>query len=224
MKNLYRKSVIITVIVLFLTMCLSPMIAANDIKENNKDIIFEFSTVDLKGSNTVQQISISENEFKDLKNKLSNMMEELRVQTNDEETIDLLKSYLNVNEYPILSKIFSKLFNFDFIGKRKIVISQGMGPNLNPFKESKTAIIKPITTWLYSDANNLLPIASSTGVLSMNPFKIKTYMGPQLGFMLKFRGIYVNIGQPSSMQSYTFFIGTARYLGGFEFTPLSSIF
>jgi hypothetical protein len=213
MKNLYRKSVIISVIVLFLAMCLSPMIAADNIKENNNDdIIFEFSTVDLKGSTTVHQISISENEFIDLKNKLSGIMEELRFQTNDEEAIDLLKSYLDVNEYPILSRIFSKLFNFDFIGKRKLVISQGMGPNFNPFKESKTAIIKPFTTWLYSDANNFLPIPSSTGVLSMNPFKIKTYTGPQFGFMLRFRGIYVNIGQPSSMQSYTFFIGTARYL------------
>ena len=102
MKNLYRKSVIITVIALFLTICLSPMIAANTIKENNEDIIFEFSTVGLKNSNSVQQISISENEFIELKNKLSDIMEEIRMQTNEEDTIDLLKSYLNVNEYPIL--------------------------------------------------------------------------------------------------------------------------
>jgi len=224
-NNLFRKSLVITIIALFSIINIMPVLANETIFENkNDDITLEFATIDIQGSSYLEKVTLSENELSNIQNKLSNLFEELQLQKNAEDTLDVLKSYLNVNDYPILSRIFSNLFNFDFIGKRKLVISQGMGLNLNPFKDSKTAIVKPFTTWIYSDSNNILPIPSSTGVLSINPFKIKTYIGPQFGFMLRFRGIYINIDQSSSMQSYTFFIGTARYIGGFEFTPLSSIF
>lgn len=226
MKNtLFRKSITILIIALFSIIYIVPVMANESIIENKNDnILLEYAVIDLQGFTYLEQISLSENELSSIQNKLSIIFEELQLKENNEETINFLKSYLDVNEYPILSRIFSNLLNFDIIGKRKLVISQGMGPKLNPFKDSKTAIVKPFTTWLYSDSQNLLPLPSSTGVLSINPFKIKTYMGPQFGFMLRFRGIYLNIGQTSSMQSYTFFIGTARHIGGFEFTPLSSIF
>ena len=226
MKNtLFRKSLTIIIIALFSIIYVMPVMANESIIENkNENIILEYAVIDLQGSTYLEQISLSENELSNIQNKLSIIFEELQLKENNEETINFLKSYLDVNEYPILSRIFSNLLNSDIIGKRKLVISQGMGPKLNPFKDSKTAIVKPFTTWLYSDSQNLLPLPSATGVLSINPFKIKTYMGPQFGFMLRFRGIYLNIGQTSSMQSYTFFIGTARHIGGFEFTPLSSIF
>ena len=226
MKNtLFRKSLTIIIIALFSIIYVMPVMANESIIENkNENIILEYAVIDLQGSTYLEQISLSENELSNIQNKLSIIFEELQLKDNNEETINFLKSYLDVNEYPILSRIFSNLLNSDIIGKRKLVISQGMGPKLNPFKDSKTAIVKPFTTWLYSDSQNLLPLPSATGVLSINPFKIKTYMGPQFGFMLRFRGIYLNIGQTSSMQRYTFFIGTARHIGGFEFTPLSSIF
>ena len=224
-NNLFRKSLSITIITLFLIIYLMPVMANETIYENKNDgIILEYSTIDLHGSSNIEKISLTENELVNIQNKLSNLFEDLQLQKNSEGTVNVLESYLNTNDYPILSRILSNLFNFDFIGKRKLVVSQGIGPNFNPFKDGKTAVVKPFTTWLYSDSNNMLPLPSATGVLSINPFKIKTFMGPQFGFMLRFRGIYINIGQSSSMQSYTFFIGTARHIGGVEFTPISSIF
>ena len=224
MKNIIKKSLILTVISLFLTVCLSPAFAQENYEINDKNIDFEYSVIGSDGIQSVKQISITETEFKNLREEITILINNLKSQTNDEEIINLLKPYLDVNKYPILSRIISRLFDFNFIGRRKLVVSQGIGPDLSPLKDSKTAIIKPFTTWIYSDSNNLLPIPSGTGVLSLNPFKIKTFVGPQFGFMLRFRGVYVNIGQPTSMQSYTFFIGTAGYVGGFEFTPLSSLF
>ena len=223
-KNLFQKSLTILVIAFLSIIYMMPVMANESINENKSNIIFEYRTIDFQGKNVIEKISLSENELGIIQNKLSILFEELRMQSSNEETINVLKSYLNKNEYPIISRIISNLLNFDFIGKRKLVISQGIGPNLNPLKDSNTAIVKPVTIWLYSDLNDILPIPSSTGILSANPFKIKTFIGPQFGFMLRFRGIYINIGQTSSMQSYTFFIGTARHIGGFEFTPISSIF
>jgi hypothetical protein len=221
-KNLFKKSLSILIITLFLIINMIPIMANETIIEDkNDEIIIEYATVDLQGSTNIKQISLSENELIDIQNKLSNLFEELQLQKNNEDTLNLLKSYLNDDRYPILSRIFSNLFNFDFIGRRKLVVSQGMGPNLNLFKDRETAIVKPFTSWIYSGSNNVLPIPSATGVLSINPFRIQTYMGTQFGFMLRFRGIYINIGQPSSMQSYTFFIGSAKRIVGFELTPLS---
>jgi hypothetical protein len=224
MKNIINKSLILIVISLFLTVCFSPAFAQENYEINDENIDFEYSVIGSDGLESFQKISITETEFKNLRNEITIIINKLKSQTNDEEIVNILKSYLNVNKYPILSRIFSRLLDFDFIGRRKLVVSQGIGPDFSPFKDSNTALFKPFTSWMYLDSNNLLPMPSGTGVLSLNPFKIKTFVGPQFGFMLRFRGIYVNIGQPTSMQSYTFFIGTARYVGGFEFTPISSIF
>jgi hypothetical protein len=223
-NNLLRKSLALTIIALFSIIYIMPAIAGEPLNnENNSDIIIEYSIIDLDGSNYIEKITIPENELENIRNKLSNLFEDLQLQRNTDDTMNVLNSFINNNDYPILSRILSNLFRFDFMGKRKLVVSQGIGPNFNPLKDSKTAVVKPFTTWLYMDSNNLLPIPSATGVLSFNPFKIKNYMGPQFGFMLRFRGLYINIGQASNMQSYTFFIGTARHIGGFEFTPLSSL-
>ena len=222
-KEMFRKSMVITVITLLSIIYIMPAIATETIEEN-RDITLEFAKLDIDKSESVERITISESEFRNIQNKLTELFEDLKLQKNSEDTIGVLKNYINPTDYPILSRILSNLFNFDFIGKRKLVISYGMGLDLYPLKNSKTAIIKPFTTWLYSDSNNLLPVPSGTGILSMNPFNIKTYTGPQFGFMYRFRGIYINIDQPTTRQSYTFFIGTARFIGGFEFTPLSSIF
>lgn len=224
MKNIINKSLVLIVISLFLTVCFSPAFAQENYEINDKNIDFEYSVIGSDGLASFQKTSITETEFKNLRNEITTMINKLKSQTNDEEIVNILKSYLDVNKYPILSRIISRLFDLNFIGRHKLVISQGIGPDFSPLKDSKTALIKPFTSWMYIDSNNLLPIPSSTGVLSLNPFKIKTFVGPQFGFMLRFRGIYINIGQPTSMQSYTFFIGTARYVGGFELTPMSSIF
>ena len=78
--------------------------------------------------------------------------------------------------------------------------------------------------WCYVDSSDIMPISSGTGVISLNPFEIKTFTGAQMGFMLRFRGLYIHVAQPLPQKAYTFFIGTAKQIGGIEFIPLSSIF
>ena len=127
MKNtLFRKSLTIIIIALFSIIYVMPVIANESIIENkNENIILEYAAIDLQGSTYLEQISLSENELSNIQNKLSIIFEELQLKDNNEETINFLKSYLDVNEYPILSRIFSNLLNSDIIGKRKLVISQG---------------------------------------------------------------------------------------------------
>lgn len=222
-KNLFRKSLTISIITLFSIINIMPVIANETVIENN-DIILEYATIDHEKSSCIKQISLSKSELENIQIKLSNLFDELKQQNSYDDVINVLNSYSNTNEYPILSRILSNLFNMNFIGKRKLVISQGIGLKLNPLKDNKISMVKPFTSWLYSDSDNILPMPSATGFVSFNPFKIKTLVGSQFGFMLRFRGIYINIEQASTMKGYTFFIGTARHIGGFEFNPLSSLF
>jgi hypothetical protein len=58
----------------------------------------------------------------------------------------------------------------------------------------------------------------------MNPFNVKTFIGNQIGLMLRFRGVHIHIDRSYPLGSYTIFLGTAKNVGGFEITPLSSYF
>ncbi|MEA3458803.1 MAG: hypothetical protein U9R21_09025 [Candidatus Thermoplasmatota archaeon] len=223
-EGLFRKGLVIVVIALFATVYIFPAIANEQIEEKACEEIInvEYTSIDFDGSTIGEKFSISEQEFTDLKTRLSSLFDALKSKTDSKDVIDVLTSFLDRNDHPLLNKILKSILNSEILGNRKLVVSYGGGYNLNPFKDSKTKVAKPFTLWLYADASNQMP--SGTGIVSLNPFEIKTLTGAQMGFMLRFRGLYIHVAQPLSQTSYTFFIGTARYAGGFEFTPLSSIF
>ena len=225
-KDLFRKCLTIGVIALFATIYMAPAIANEDIKEESfeETVTVEYSSIDLSGYITEEKITLSEQEFTDLKIKLSSLLDDLKSKNDKKEVMDVLTTFLDRNDQSLLGKILSYLLNSEILGNRELVISQGSGYNLNPFKESKTKITKPFTLWLYGETSGQSLFPSGTGVVSFNPFEIKTFTGAQMGFMLRFRGLYIQVAQPMYQQSYTFFIGTARHVGGFEFSPLSSIF
>jgi len=225
-ESLFRKGLVIGVIALFATISILPAIANEQIEEKVYDEIVnvEYTSIDLDGSTVGEKFTLSEQEFTDLKTRLSSLFDTLKSKTDKKDIMDVLTSFLDRNNHPLLNKILTSLLNSEILGNRKLVVSQGWGYNLNPFKDSKTAVAKPFTLWCYTDTSDQMSIPSGTGIVSLNPFEIKTFTGAQMGFMLRFRGLYIHIAQPLSQTSYTFFIGTAKYAGGFEFTPLSSIF
>ena len=95
---------------------------------------------------------------------------------------------------------------------RQLIISAGWGLTLNPFKKTQTDFVKPITFWHYADQSDTMLIPSITASLTLNPFQVKSMMGSQLGVMIRFRGVYVNIPQQLPQQSFTFFIGSAKHI------------
>ena len=225
-KDLFRKGLVIGVIALFATLYMAPAIANDYVEETNygEKITVKYTSIDLNRFTAEEKVTLSEQEFTGLKTKLSSLFNDLKAKTDKKEIMDVLTAFIESNDQPLLNKIFESLFNSKILGNRKLVFSLGYGYNLNPFKESKTAFNNPFTLWCYTDASDQMSIPSSTGVVSLNPYEIKTFTGAQIGFMLRFRGFNIYVAQPLPQESYTFFIGTAQYVGGFEFTPLSSIF
>ena len=102
-----------------------------------------------------------------------------------------------------------------------LVISYGVYKRYNPFKENTVTHLKPgLSMWRYSTASDL--IKGKTLVLERKPFGIhQRIVGPQIGLMRGFKGIYLDHESKLTGNSYIFFIGHAHRIRVFDITPFS---
>ena len=101
------------------------------------------------------------------------------------------------------------------------VISYGAYHRLSPRKENSIDRFKErLSMWRYSDSAKLLK--GRTLILERQPFGVRQKMlGPQLGFMRGFRGIYLDIESKLTGNAYVFFMGRVQRIRAFDLTPLS---
>lgn len=102
-----------------------------------------------------------------------------------------------------------------------LVISFGAYNRLNHRKENSINHFKErLSMWRYSDTSKLLK--GRTLIIGRQPFGIHQKMiGPQLGFMKGFKGIYIDIESKMTGDSYVFFMGRAHRIRAFDLTPFS---
>jgi hypothetical protein len=100
------------------------------------------------------------------------------------------------------------------------VISFGAYHRLCPRKENSIDRFKEgLSMWRYSDTAKLLK--GRTLVLERQPFGIhQKILGPQVGIMKGFRGIYIDLESRLTGNSYVFFIGRVHRIRAFDLTPL----
>ena len=150
------------------------------------------------------------------------------------------------NEYikfPVVQQLVSKIIQFltkgralgasgfnllDLLGvfssrlsPNYFVISYGAYHRLNPRKENSIDRFRErLSMWRYSDSAKLLK--GRTLILERQPFGVHQKMlGPQLGFMRGFRGIYLDIESKLTGNAYVFFMGKVQRIRAFDLTPLS---
>jgi hypothetical protein len=101
------------------------------------------------------------------------------------------------------------------------VISYGAYHRLSPRKENSIDRFKQgLSMWRYSDASKLLK--GRTLILERHPFGIHQKMiGPQIGLMKGFKGIYLDIKSKLTGNAYVFFLGSVHRIRAFDLTPLS---
>ncbi len=101
------------------------------------------------------------------------------------------------------------------------VISYGAYHRLNPRKENSIDRFKErLSMWRYSDTAKLLK--GRTLIFERHPFGIHQKMlGPQLGFMKGFKGIFIDIESKLTGNAYVFFLGRVHRIRAFDLTPLS---
>jgi len=100
------------------------------------------------------------------------------------------------------------------------VLSFGAYKRLNPLKQNQLTLIKDrLSSWRYGSQARLL--RGRTLILNRHPFGIgQRVIGPQLGLMKGFRGIYWDHESRITGITYHFFMGQATRIHAFDITPL----
>lgn len=220
---MYRKIVLAgTMVFLLIGVALLPVSARITHAEEMR---YQESAVIDRFMDDVERIASESQSFADFAKKLQDLL--------------LNKEF---RKFPIVNEILSKILQFltktqsagiaglnilDLLGKSSIrlssnffVISYGAYHRLNPRKENSISRFKEgFSMWRYSDVSKLLK--GRTLIFERHPFGIHQRMiGPQLGIMRGFKGIFLDIESKLTGNAYVLFIGSVRRIRAFDLTPL----
>ena len=224
MPNKY-KMLAGTIIFLFIGYSLST-VNAIELEENNppqyESIFIECGLINPDGTKNIEKFTLSKQELTELETILSELIEKLETSTD----LDDIEGIINSISYqggsfrfkhPVLFWILNTISNYKLPSSRLFVVSHGRSFRINPFKNNKIDVYRPLTLWQYS-AQWGFDRPGKTFILQYSPFNTKILHGKQIGMMTHFIGVYIYVSQPPPQKSYTFFIGSARFVRGIDST------
>lgn len=219
MMSVLKKGMILAVAALFITLAGAPAISAEESKTPTYAV--KLNSIGENGRLIKETFVLSEEEIEVLKFRLNWIFDLLKNQVDMQGVLNILQRFLNMDDYPILSRIVTNILDSKLMMKGNLVFSEGWSMTLNPFNDGDISFMKPITFWSYQESSDMFDIPSMTTIVDLNPFELKTIQGNQIGFMFRFKGIYLEITQPLPQQSFTFFVGVSRHAGAIELPNLS---
>jgi hypothetical protein len=209
-----RKMIAITTVLLLLAIPLS-IAEANESSSiiNNDTSKVQILSVNPDASITTEEIFLSEEDLAELEYKISQVMDEIPSIKDWESLRELIEKIFG-QDTPLFGNFIELFSKLKLFGNRGFVISSGHGYDFNPLKKISFKIRKRVAFWYYN-SNGL----SNSKTIILKPFalNIKTLSGTQFGVMTKFIGIYLFVSRGYLRDSYTFFMGTARHINGFDF-------
>lgn len=205
-------------------------VTASELPENKPqedDIVVECGLVNSDGSKNIEKFTLSEQEFAEVEAILSELIEELESSTDLDDVEAIINSIPHQGgsfrfKHPVLFWILNTISSYKLPRSRTFVVSHGRSFRINPFKNHKVDTYRPLTLWQYSNQWGF-DRPGKTFILRYSPFNTKILHGKQIGMMTHFIGVYIYVSQPPPQKSYTFFIGSARHVGGIDFTYSSSV-
>ncbi len=216
----------IAVIILFISLSFSPATA----KLNVKDKI-EFGLMKEDGSISRQVLELSIEKIKDVEEKLAQLTEDMQTATDYKQLLDVINNYrIEWGRFPLLSllieliqrflKITHNIGQFRPVRRDAFIMSWGFGSKINPFKNNRFKFLVPIKLWYYTGRGNLF-LNSRTLVVDPCPFSIKSLTGRQIGCMRNFVGLYIYRHSTLTDKTYTFMLGRAGTIRGFDLSPFN---
>ena len=172
-----------------------------------------------------------EDKFEDLEIIIPKLMDEIEKTSSAPELINVLTDFMNdYRGHPVLDivmkiirevlDIMNRINRLRPLNTNAFILSWGFANKINPFKENKLQLYRPLTAWHYSGKSNLI-LNSRTIIIDFQPFKIKMLTGRQFGFMRNFAGIYLHRETTLTDKSYTFFMGKSATIRGFDLSFLN---
>jgi hypothetical protein len=209
------KILAIWVILLLITIPLGIVQASETNVRNDETFQIEIASINEDEQLTTETLHLSKDEFIELEKILSNLIEKIQEIENLEDLQNIIDNF-EKQKTPVFSLIFKILSKFNLFRSRAFVFSRGHGFKLNPFKKSKMKIKENFVFWHYSSGGRL---KDKTIFFKPFEFKMKILKGIQFGFMSKFTGLYIFVSKKFPEKSVTYFIGTAKRIGGIQLLP-----
>jgi hypothetical protein len=211
-----QKIIALSTVLLLLTIPLS-IAEANESSEkfNNETLKVEILTAKPDGTLTTEKIILSEEDLAELEYKISQLMDAIS-SIKDWGSLRYQIEKILGQDNPLLENTL-KIFSIYHLSiNRGFVISSGHGYDFTPLKRLSFKITKMVAFWHYG-SNGLI----EDRTIILKPFvpDMKILIGKQFGAMTNFIGIYFFVSKGFLRESYTFFMGTARYINGFDFIP-----
>ena len=216
----------VAVIFLFIGLSCSPVAAKVSLKEK-----IEFGIIGEDGKISIQTIKLSADRLRNICDLLGQLMEKMQSATDYDQMIDIVNSLkIEWGRFPLLTlllqlivkilKVTHNLNRLRPLRKDAFIMGWGFGHKFNPFKKNKFRLLLPLTIWYYKGRGNLF-INSRTLIVDPYPFGIKSLTGRQVGCMRNFAGIYIYRHSTITDKTYTFMLGRAGSVRGFDLSPFN---
>ena len=180
-----------------------------------------FSPATAKTNETITKENLEEMEI-----LVPELMEQMAKATSCTELLKILTTFMKgCGNHPIIGfiimvikeimKTMNKINGLRPLKTNAFIMSWGFANKLNPFRDNKFQLFRPLTAWYYSGKSKLI-LNSRTIIIDFAPFNIKSLTGRQVGFMRNFAGIYLHRETTLTDKSYTFFMGKTAAARGFD--------
>lgn len=200
-----KVALAVVMVLLFIGLAFSPVTARN----SRQELIEKMPTVDF-----LNDLSLAMSEASNLEQLLEIVNDFIANNGRHPFLILLLEIIIGI------INVSNKIDGIRPLRKNAFVMSWGFTNKINPFKDNKIDLYRPLTIWRYTGKSNLI-LNSRTVIISFSPFKIKMLTGRQIGFMRNFAGIYWHRESTLGSKSFTLFLGKSAAVRGFDLSLLN---
>jgi len=213
-----RKIMAIGIAMLFVAISISHAEAGNSSNNvENEPILLEFGSIAPDGTFSTDTLFISEEDLAELEEAVSVIMNNIESTNNfDWGSLRELLEKIFGREGILFGRLLEIFSKFKLSKTRGFVVSSGHGRDLSIRDSFSFNIRKNIAIWHY---NSRKLFNDRTIIVKPFALKLKILKGRQVGIMRNFFGLYFSVSRGFLRDSYTFFMGTARHINGFEVFP-----
>jgi len=219
----YTPVLVLGVVLLFFGITASPIVA-----DNHKEDTVTISFVEEDTVLSTQTLVLTATDLKELDNMLSELLEQIQSAPDYDTALSIIEDYMmKCNRNPKLSTLFSFLmktmfnprefYSFSPFMQNVVVMSSGYTNNIFSVRGTRIHMHRFLLFWFYSSNSNLL-VSSITSIMDPYPFSIKTMTGRQVGLLRGFTGVYITQHSNMANKDYTYFMGHARCVLGYDFS------
>ena len=145
MKTIMKKCMPFMVSILFMSLSFAPALNA-EMQVSEERYPVRIISIDEIGIWKTETFQVTEVEVNELQDQLFQFQQLAKDQMSLKEIFDLLMQVFNTTNYPVLSRILSRILDTDLLLKGKLVVSKGWSKPLNPFTDGKISMTK-LVSW-----------------------------------------------------------------------------